>query len=310
MRNFNSCVELFEFISYDNTIMSQELINILLYSDKEDSRRAKIELDRLELFLDNKESLYNLFLKNAKDLKELDNYQGITSFIYAAKWHIFFCKEADFDTWANLLLFHIQSPSGIVRNAVVKIFPKLLCSIKFSKNYLKSPSAKDLELIKKYGELSERVEDLLIQYDDAKFDKFKYVIDLPVSVYKSLNYLWVDLNYYMNGEKLIDYYWNNIKTSEILSFDIMENRKLTVLVDFDNFLKLNNIKLRVEDIIDIIYQENTYESLKIAMSYICSQVQISAQIMPSLLEHLNLLWQVFPHFDLDGKAPIELINKK
>jgi hypothetical protein len=286
----------------------QELIEKILYSNKEESRKAKQQIEKLNDY-DDQGKLYSLFLDNVKNFKESSNYQGIANFIYAAKWHIFYCKEKDYDIWANFLLHHVISASGLVRNAVVKVFPNLLCSFRFSNSFYSKPNQKDLELIKKYGQLADRVEDLLADYSEEKYNSYKDVSDLPVSVFKSLNYLWTDLNYFMRGDKILEYYYIHLK-QEDNNEDYINKEQLALLVDFESFLHLNNIKFKIEEIIDIIYQEKTHESLKIALSYICAQASLSAENMSKALEYINSLWYIFPHFDLDGQAPLDLIKKK
>ncbi len=286
----------------------QDLINKILYSNKEESRQAKLEIEKLER-KDKKKILYNLFIQNIKDFKENDNHQGVANFIYASKWLIFSCPEKDLDFWADFLLEQISSDSGLVRNAVVKVFPNLLININFSQNVLKKPSSKDLELMKKYWQLSVRIEDLLDKYANEKYHRYEYVSDLPASVFKSLNYLWVDLKYYQQGDKILDYYFNNVIHKEEPA-NTNTSQQLGILIDFERYLQANHIKIKIEDILEIIYRNKSDQSLKIALSYICKQTQVPVQLIPQFLKYLNILWNIFPHLDLDGEAPINLTNKK
>lgn len=287
----------------------QELIDTIFHGNSAESKRAKFELIKLYDERSLREKLNYLFIDNFKQVVDNDNYQGIANFIYSAKWIIFFCPEKHFKAWLDFLLSQAISPSGIVRNAVVKSFPNLLFSMDFSRDFLKKPNAKDLKLMKKYWQLANSIEDLLVEFSDDKYDKYEYVSDLPPSVYKSLNYLWTDLNYYRKGEKLLKYYNDHVLSQEEKFLD-NNSSQLTVLLEFESYLKLNKIKLNIEDIVDIIYQEKTDESLKMALSHICNQTQVSAQMMSQILEYLNTMWHIFPHFDLNGLAPLDLINKK
>lgn len=279
----------------------QDLIDQILYSKKEESKQAKERFAKIEQSKRLESSLAKLFFDNFDKLENNDNYNGIANFIYAAKWQIFFSKKEHFDLWVKFLLNHILSPSGLVRNAVVKVFPNLLFSLRFSKNFLSSPTKNDLKLIEKYGQLCEKIEILIFENQNEAYlnEKYKYISDLPISVYKSLNYLLSDLKYYCQGEKIIDYYNENI---------VGDNKKeqLSLIMSFDEYLKSNSLTINIADIVEIIYQESSEESVKIALSYICSNNAVSPELIPQILKNLNILWQALPHFDLGGKAPIEL----
>lgn len=143
---------------------------------------------------------FMIFLDEIKKADEIQDLDHLAYFIHTLKWPLLSIGEEYFVDWAEFIFTYIQHPSGKIRQAVLHAADYLIYDIaadlQFDGNDHHEISQSDRLRIQKnrerFGNFVSTVEELLGQYDEPRYHRYKYIHSIPSGVYKSLQKLMVE----------------------------------------------------------------------------------------------------------------------
>ncbi len=176
----------------------KNLIEIIKTASPEEVKEAQKQVISYKdnVYISNREEgkkAFSIFLEEIRKFDEIKDIDHQVYFINTLKWPLWIIGEEYFEEWAEFILKYIQHPSGKIRQAIVKASDYLVMDLVISlKGEIPLEEKERVEQDKiRFGCFVEAVEDLLIKYDEPKFRRYKYISNMPVSVYKSLQQLMV-----------------------------------------------------------------------------------------------------------------------
>jgi hypothetical protein len=299
----------------------QKLIDIIKSGSPSDVKLAQKEIEKIwhdtcRYDKDRKESVFCIFLEELKSFPQIKDVDHQAYFINTLKWPLYFIGEKYFSDWSDFILTYIQHPSGKVRQAIIRVSDYLLIDLQMDFKHasmilknkdLKHQDIKDIvaDDKKKFGDFVLAIENLVSRYYEPRFKKYKYVDSLPISVYKSLQMLLVELlkaefykKIYQDFLKELDANRGpRVSSGEILNIrQQIDERLEQVIKKTGGDLKLNDIK-------NIIYNESGQEDIqKIVSSF--SDIQDFNELQ-QLISLVMDAWNYWPHKNLNGLAPVE-----
>jgi len=181
----------------------KNLIEIIKTGPSEKVKEAQKKVEKFwhEVYIPKREEDKRAFLIFLEEIKKLDSIQDINHqayFINTLKWPFWAIGEEYFEEWVDFVLKYIQHPSGKIRRAIVKaadyLIMDLIVSLRGESNKGVSQAEKEKTAQNKirFGCFVEAVEELLAKYDEPRFRRYKYITNMPASVYKSLQQLMVE----------------------------------------------------------------------------------------------------------------------
>ncbi len=304
----------------------KNLIEIIKAGSPEEVKEAQKKVEEFwhEVFIPKREEGRRTFLIFLDEIKKFDEIQDIDHqayFINTLKWPFWSIGEEYFEEWADFILKYIQHPSGKIRQAIVSATDYLIIDIRvdlktdFGKELSKEDKQRTKKNRERFGNFVCAVENLLDKYYEPRFNRYKYISSMPVSVYKSLQKLLVEVllrsDYY---EKLYEDFLKNgglIRTTpgeaEIISR--VEDR-LQKLIDQYNL----NGKLTLKMIKDWIWQasgDTTMDAVnrfhKKVFGYFNNVRDITK--LNEILHAFKDAWNHFPHQFLRGKSPNLMVKE-
>lgn len=174
-----------------------KLISVITTGSREEVKKAQREVERVydrALETPGRRGLrkYSIFVEALRDFDDIKDVDHQAYFVNTLRWVFMAVGEQYFAECSQFVLKTIQHPSGKVRQAVIHVASWLVIatSSPFSSDSMKG---KDCELAQKLVDQLCRfvfdVEQLLERYEEPKYRRYKYVQNLPPSVYKSLQKL-------------------------------------------------------------------------------------------------------------------------
>ncbi len=181
----------------------KNLIEIIKTGSPEEVKVARKKVEKFwhEVYIPKREEgrkAFSIFLDEIKKFDQIGDINHQAYFIYTLKRPFWSIGEEHFEEWADFILKYIQHPSGKIRQAIVKVANYLIMDIVVDLKV--SPSEKlsqeSRQRIQKnrerFGSFVSRAEELLERYDEPRFHRYKYISNMPVSIYKSLQKLLVE----------------------------------------------------------------------------------------------------------------------
>jgi len=215
----------------------REIIRILKTGGRQQIKIAKKDLNKI---LDreeyDEEIIYQMFIHEIKNFDEITNPVNQESFVLSLR--IFFCDiENYFEPVLDFLFKIIRHENGKLRYAAIRAFdrlqpalaeatvpPRLPMFRTVSEKRRKDIKSAYFNLIDKTCELSEK-------HCKPEYRKYKFVSDLPVSVYKSLQ-SFLSILFRCGMEEEYEKYSKNKETEEILkAYDFKNKGKWDLYYD-------------------------------------------------------------------------------
>ena len=182
----------------------KNLIEIIKTGSRKEVKDAQKQVEKFwhNVYIPKREEGKKAFLIFLDEIKEFDKIQDIDHqayFINTIKWPLLAIGEKYFEEWTEFTLKCIQHPSGKARQAIFRAADYLIIDIApdLRFGFGKKISQTEKEKIKKnknrFGSFVYAVESLLEEYDEPRFRRYKYISNIPSSIYKSLQKLLVEV---------------------------------------------------------------------------------------------------------------------
>ncbi len=170
----------------------KNLIEIIKTGSREEVKGAQKQVEKFwhNVYIPKREECKKAFAIFLDEIKGFDNIQDIDHqayFINTIKWSFWSAGEESFGKWTGFILKYIQHPSGKIRQAVFHAADYLILSVIV---YLSDSNEK---IEDRFGSFVYAVESLLKEYDEPRFRRYKYISNIPSSIYKSLQKLLVEV---------------------------------------------------------------------------------------------------------------------
>ncbi|MCK5211861.1 hypothetical protein KAJ89_04120 [Candidatus Parcubacteria bacterium] len=260
--------------------------------------------------------VFTIFLDEIKKFEEISDINHQSYLINVLKWPLWAIGEKYFEVWADFLLTYVQHPSGKIRQAIIRASDYLIMDIVVDIRDMgnNKNNQKRMERIAKnkmrFGFFVYAVEQLLEKYEEPKFRRYKYVSNMPVGVYKSLQILITEQllrsEYY---EKMYEeFLQNNIKIprpqidASITKEQIL-NRREEIERELTEWIKKTNCDLSFRKIQEIIYYEKSQKDLHEIMRAFDKAQDMDE--MNAILKVVSEAWNYYPHRCLNDLSPAE-----
>jgi len=299
----------------------QKLISIIKTGSPTDVKLAQKQIEKIwrdSCRYDNntKEQIFYVFLEELKLFSQIKDIDHQAYFINTLKWPLYFIGKKYFPDWSNFILTHIQHPSGKIRQAIIKASDYLIIDLQLDFEYAaKTFRNKDLKIQdikniiandkKKFGYFVIALNDLIRQYYEPIFKKYKYINSLPTGVYKSLQILLANIFRSEFYEKIYQDFLKELSFNESLkpNSDEILNKRQQISEQFEQIIQKTNSPLKFEDIKNIIYNESGRQDIQKIINNFQNINDFSElqQIVSLIMD----AWNYWPHKNLGGLAPVE-----
>ncbi len=201
-----------------------ELKNIIKIIKTGDKEAVKIAKEALKRFCSDNMKDKKAFLPIIKEMKNLDQIGDVdrqATFVYVLSWFFFLIGRSYLKEVKSFMLKTILSESGKLRQAVVRSTTNTVLDLDMfsSAGDEKDISKEKARLMKQHRlwfcSLVEDIEDLVEKYSEPRFNRYKYVASMPVSVCKSLELLLNELLSSQRREDIYNEYRYNKQKQEI-----------------------------------------------------------------------------------------------
>jgi len=138
---------------------------------------------------------FSVFLDEAKTLDRIPDIDHKAYFINTLKWPLYFAQPYSFPAWTELLLKWVIHPEGKIRMAAVRVAQYLAVSMEDTLSQSSSDSNSQVPdqtsgfAKNAFCLFALHVDQLITQYHEPRFNRYKYISSLPAGVYKSLQQL-------------------------------------------------------------------------------------------------------------------------
>lgn len=181
----------------------KNLIEIIKTGSPQEVKEAQKKIERFwhDIYLSKRKEgkqAFSIFLDEIKKFDEIKDINHKAYFINTLKWPFWSIGEEFFEQWADFILKYIQHPSGKIRRAIVRAADYLITDLIFGLGSESNERVSQAEKEKirqnkiRFGCFVEAVEELLRNYEEPRFRRYKYITSMPPSVYKSLQQLMVE----------------------------------------------------------------------------------------------------------------------
>lgn len=300
----------------------KNLIEVIKTGSPQEVKEAQKKVEKFwhEVYIPKREEgrkAFTIFLEEIKKFEEIQDIEHQAYFINTLKRPFWSIGEEYFEEWAEFILKYIQHPSGKIRQAVVKaadyLIMDIMADLRFDSN--KEITQVEKERVEKnknrFCQLVYNVENLLEEYDEPKFHRYKYITSIPPSVYKSLQKLLVEVllrnEYYEELYQRFLSSLNVIKTPKLVSAE----KNLQKLLEK---YKLSG-KLTLETISDWIWNDEGESTMDASNRFQKKWFKYFSNIKD--IDELNKVlqvfvdaWNYFPHRSLGGKSPDQRVREE
>jgi hypothetical protein len=191
--------------------------------------------------------------------------------------------------------------------------------LELSDFWLREPTAEDRETMRRdrqlFGHFVSKVEQLLDQYHEPKYDRYTYVRSLPAGVYKSLEKLMTECllpteyqkkiyREYLNEQQgATNLHSRNLAMSQHLTTAKITAQRTEIERELTKRLKQVDSPFTFQHILDLIYHENSQKDLDKIIRIFGSN---NISELQHTLDLVTAAWNYFPHKSFNGKSPIEM----
>ncbi len=161
-------------------MLLDKLIEKIKTGEQEELREAKKRIKRAFRNEKERKLIFNKLVKNLDEFSLIKSEKNKIAFIYGLKFAAKDQGREYFPLFSNFIIRNIQSESGNVRQAVIRLTDSLFSSLLID--------SKDLSMEEKQA-LSEFIDEILMlleSYYDSDYEKHDDLRNLPPCVYKSL----------------------------------------------------------------------------------------------------------------------------
>lgn len=267
---------------------------------------------------------YEVFLDEIEYFDEIKDIDHQAYFINTLKWPFFIIGAKHFRFFSDFIIKCIQNPSGKIRQAILHATDWLTMGtdIEIPQYLTRKFSQEDLALIKKnkelYFEFVWEVERLIEKYDEPRFKKYKYIDQMPSSIYKSLQYLVAER--LLRTEKYEAMYQDFLRqryggpvpkrpfsAADQVKLIIARQQILMKRKEIGNelteLLKETKSDFTLGDVKEAIYnEEDSDDIMKVVAMFDRGG---DASELENILELISDAWNYFPHKILGGLSPAE-----
>lgn len=317
--------------------LMKRLLDHIFNGSKAEIRQAQLEFDKVcEQFRypHKKEELaaMEMLREKIRDFSDIENIDTQLALVRMAKRLFMALGDEHFEEFSDFIIRAIQHPSGKVRQDILHASSWLLLandSLLFSEGGRKRLSRQ--EVLKRkdwFGDFVWRVEKLLQQYDEPRFDKYKYISSMPSSIYKSLQKLVLEellrapmfeelYEDYLRRHQLVPAPEENRRDMgplhERMEMEIMslmpimiEPKRAELKRDVAQILKRTDSHYTVNDVLLHIYDSGhgSEDFHKLFTMIGPNHNEVDFQEAVRILQDT---WNFFPHRLNNGLSPIELI---
>lgn len=294
----------------------KELIYIIKTGTKQEAKEA---IKKIDAWWDGigrekreaEKKKLEVFIDEMQNLDEVANEENKIYFIDSLRTPVWVLGDKYFKDFCDFILKYIEHPYGNMRRAILRLaswFSMIgLDCIDGRAHFGKKPDKDEMELMKTnkelYFNLVKDVDNLMEKHREPKFEKYKYIDDLPASVYKSLEYLVSnELLRVPKYEILYAEFLNKQKGYEA-PLEILQRRK-EIEKELTKLLEEVGGNFDLDDIKEIIFNEEESGDMQDIIR-IFDDGDLSN--LENVLELTTDAWNYFPHKILNGLSPAEQI---
>jgi len=303
----------------DNSL--KDLIEIIKTGSSKEVKEAQKEVGRFwhEFYIPKRKKgkkAFSVFLDEIKKFDQIQDIDHKVYLIYTLKWPLLAIGEEYFEEWAEFILRHIQDPSGKIRQAIISVADYLVMDIvidlKFSFN--KKVSKKEREKIEnnrnRFCYFILTVEKLLSEYDEPRFNRYKYIRSMPPSVYKSLQKLIVEVllrsDYH---KKLYQKFLLSSNAENVSKVELVEKNLQELLNEYGL-----SRKLTLEMIRDWTWNDEGESAMDASNRFQKKWFKYFSDIKDidefnRILQVFVDAWNYFPHKSLEGRSPDQMVHR-
>jgi len=279
----------------------RRIFDLLMNGNVYEYKEAKKEIERIyrpkDIVVFKKAAVVALGLLKKYD--EIQSEKNKEAFLSGLSLFFLVLSDEYFDELKDFTLKVIQNSDGHVREAIRKTSDWLFISLSSRMDPFVYPKAKPITSKQKEEQKKARqqfkiylaeLEELMDKYHSKESEKVKYIDQMKPSVEKSLQMLWSrlsDLSKHAFGEPSLETLKKRKEVEQELSFIVNKYK----------------IKLGVEEIKEIIYEEDGQEDLHEIIK-LFSNVRTLPELN-NILKIINDVWNYFPHRSLGGVSPVE-----
>ncbi|MDD4358280.1 MAG: hypothetical protein PHY30_00500 [Candidatus Pacebacteria bacterium] len=298
----------------------ENLIKIIKVGTREEVKQAQKKVEEFfhNVYIESRDDgewAFSAFLEELKTFEEIKDIEHQAWFINTLKWPIYAIGEENFERWSSFLLNCVRHPSGKIRQAAIRAIDNLIIFLRLDKSEKPDSKNEEFEEIvddnrKRFGCFVLAVEKLTEEYNEKRFNRYKYINNLPVGVYKSLQSLLVDVllkseffeNIYKEFLEEINEDYNRPKITEE---SIIKERK-EAEKQLENLVESTNSELSLQDVKDIIFNEKDRDgSMKRLIDNFNKGQEINE--WDEILQIIVKAWNYWPHKRLNGLCPAEKV---